>query len=100
MIPGLGPGYSFLCCNYVANCLVYLYCIHCIMIMAGVGQLLDRDTALLFFGANLEENLECPSQTAMAQRWLNDQSSFLKCRALGASCFVLFRNCTFSYNNI
>lgn len=54
------------------------------MIMAGVGQLLDRDTALLFFGSNLEANLEYPSQTAR----FNEQYSFLKCRALAASSSV------------
>lgn len=83
MIPRCGPAYSFLCCNDVASCLVYLYCIHCIMIMAGVGQLLDRDTALIFF---LLEQISRQTSIALRKlRWLNEQSSFLKCRALGAS---------------
>lgn len=46
-----------------AGCFVYLYFIHCIMITAGVGQLLDRDTALLL----LDTNLECRSRTATAE---------------------------------
>jgi hypothetical protein len=56
---------------------ISLYFIHCIMIMAGVGQLLDRDTALLFF-------LASSAIRKLRWRWLNEQSSFLKCRALGA----------------
>lgn len=51
-----GGLYILFCCNDIAGCFVYLYFIYCIMITAGVGQLLDRDTALLF----LEANLECP----------------------------------------